>query len=128
MNVVNEWFCLSECLLRSCCLIINDESDCCTIVKIDVGLHCLNSELDWQLSLFNHDVNRVPSNLNCSFHNIILNQHVQYCVLRCNLKEYTSLIKNSLEFCDIITVHSLNLYFWLKFSLQSPFLQCLWSI
>ena len=128
MNVVNEWFCSDECLLRSCCLIINDESDCCMIVKINIDLHCLNSELDWQFSLFNHDTDRVLSDLNCSFCNIILNQHVQYHVLRCNLKECTSLIKNSLEFCDIITAHSLYLCFWLKFSLQSSFLQCLWSI
>ena len=98
------------------------------IAKIGINLHCLNSELDWQFSLFDHDVNRVLSDLNYSFHNTILNQHVQYCVLRCNLKECTSLIKNSLEFCDIITVHSLYLCSWLKFSLQSPFLQCLWDI
>ena len=126
--MINEWFCFSEYLFRSCCLIINDESDYCTIAKINIDLHCLNSELDWQFSLFNHDIDRVLSDLNCLFHNIILNQHVQYCVLRCNLKECTSLIKNSLEFCDIITVHSLYLCFWLKFSLQSSFLQCLWSI
>ena len=53
---------------------------------------------------------------------------MQYHVLRCNFKECTSLIKSDLEFCDIITAHSLYLCFWLKFSLQSPFLQCLWGI
>ena len=128
MNVVNGWFCFSECLLRSCCLTINDESDCCMIVKVGIGLHCLNPELDWQFSLFDHDTDRVLSGLNCLFHNTILNQHVQYCVLRCNSKECTSLIKSDLEFCDIITVHNLYLCFWLKFSLQLPFLQCLWGI
>ena len=98
------------------------------IVKIDISLHCLNSELNWQFSFFNYGADRVLSDLNCSFHNIILNQHVWYHVLRCNLKKCTSLIKNSLKFCDIITAHSLYLCFWLKFSLQSPFLQCLWGI
>ena len=93
------------------------------IMKISINLCCFHSEFYWQLNFLDHDSNIVLSGQNCSLHYIILSWLMRHSVLRNNVYNYTLSVLNVFKLCEIVTVHSKHLQFWLKLSFQLSLLQ-----